>query len=210
MPSFIVGANAKIVIDNITIAFAQDASYQVSVSTIPIRAMGKLEVSAHEPVAYNVTGSLTVVRYTKDAGSSLVTLYRTEMQDTDNNTETEPVPVEVTIEGYPKKLISGANEKGNSIDRWNTKTGSVGAHLDPGRMLSSLTFDLEIFSKINSTGTLNTESVIKIRDCRITGKVGSLSKRGLMMDQFSFNAILVDNDEDFSVSGTGWKDFDKE
>lgn len=210
MPSFITGANAKIVIDDITLAFAQDVSYQVSINTIPIRGMGKLEVSAYEPVSYNVTGSITVVRYTKDAGSSFSKIYTTTMIDTDGDPATPAVPVITEVVGSPRKLINGANEKGNSIDRWNTKTSNIGHHLNPGKMLSSLTFDLEIITKINSTGVINTESVIKVRDCRITGKTGSLSKRGLMMDQFSFNAILVDNDEDFSASGTGWSDFNKE
>lgn len=215
MPSFITGANAKIVIDDITIAFAQDVSYQVTVSTIPIRGMGKLEVSAHEPVAYNVTGTITVVRYTKDAGSAFARSFEVEMQDTDNNTDTPRVPVIVEVPADRRKLINGANEKGNSVDRWNTKSSNIGSHLNPGKILSSLTFDLEIIAKIKPTSETNTistelESVVKVRDCRITGKTGSLSKRGLLMDQFSFNAILVDNDEDFSASGTGWGDFNKE
>lgn len=209
MPSFITGANAKIVIDDITMAFAQDVSYQISVNTIPIRAMGKLEASSNEPISYAVNGTLTVVRYTKDAGSSSYSMYKTVMVKNTDTTKPD-VETQVAVEGYPKKLINGASEKGNSIDRWNTKTGNIGSHLNPGNMLSSLTFDLQIISKINSTGTEDTESVIKVRDCRITGKMGSLNRRGLMMDQFSFNAILVDNDEDFSASGTGWKDFDKE
>ena len=208
MPSFITGANAKIVIDDITIAFAQDVSYQVSVNTIPIRGMGKLEVSAHEPVSYNVTGSITVVRYTKDAGSASARSFK-QTADTDGNIVTEEVPAD------RRKLINGASEKGNSVDRWNTKSSNLGSHLNPGKILSSLTFDLEIIAKIKPTSETNTvsaetESVIKVRDCRITGKTGSLSKRGLMMDQFSFNAILVNNDEDFSASGTGWGEFNKE
>jgi hypothetical protein len=183
-------------------------SYQVSVGTIPIRGMGKLEVSTHEPVSYNVTGSITVVRYTKDAGSASARLFK-QTKDADGNTITE----EVTADR--RKLINGANEKGNSIDRWNTKSSNLGSQLNPGKILSSLTFDLEIVAKIKPTSETNTvstelESVVKVRDCRITGKTGSLSKRGLMMDQFSFNAILVDNDEDFSASGTGWGDFNKE
>jgi hypothetical protein len=210
MPSFITGANAKIVIDDITLAFAQDVSYQISINTIPIRAMGKLEVSAHEPISYNVTGSITVVRYTKDAGSSLSRIYTTTLVDTDGDPATAAVPVITEVVGSPRKLINGANEKGNSVDRWNTKTSNIGLHLNPGKMLSSLTFDLEIITKINSTGVVDAESVIKVRDCRITGKTGSLNKRGLMMDQFSFNAILVDNDEEFKASGTGWGEFNKE
>jgi hypothetical protein len=73
-PSFVTGANAKIKLAGKTMAYAQDVSYAVTVSTIPVETMGRYEVVNHEPVAYFVEGTLSVVRYTKNssamAGSS--------------------------------------------------------------------------------------------------------------------------------------------
>lgn len=66
-PSFVTGANAKIKSGGLTIAYAQDVSYVVSTTTIPIETMGRYEVVSNEPVAYFCEGSLSVIRYTKVA-----------------------------------------------------------------------------------------------------------------------------------------------
>lgn len=65
--SLITGSNAKIKIDNITLAYATDVQYDVTVQTIPIETMGRYEVLANEPIATTVNGSFSVVRYTKAA-----------------------------------------------------------------------------------------------------------------------------------------------
>ena len=210
IPSFITGANAKIKIDDLTMAFAQDVSYSITVGTIPIRSMGRLEVAAHEPVSYMVQGTLTIVRYTKNAASAQIDVYKLESVDDDANPNT-PNVVRSVKTGDKKKLIQGAANSGNSVNRWNSSSaGNIGDQLDPSKILSSLTFDLEIFSKIDNGGNTNSQSIIKIRDCRLTSKSGSLNKRGLMLDQFTFNAILIDNDEDFKVSGSGYSDLSKD
>jgi len=176
LPSFITGANAKIKIGDLTMAYAQDVSYSIEVSTIPVETIGRYEVVANEPVAYFVSGTLSVIRYTKAAASSTST-------------------------------IDGVKQTGNSINNWeDTAAGNIGGHFDPSRLLSSKTFDLEIFSKIPSDqaaagGASATESIIKVRDCRLTRKSGSVTKRGLIVDQFAFSAILADNDDE-TASGT--------
>lgn len=70
---FVTGANAKILIDNITIAYATNVGYDITVQTIPIEGIGRYEVWSNEPVGYTCSGSLTVIRYTgraKDSGIS--------------------------------------------------------------------------------------------------------------------------------------------
>ena len=67
-------------------------------------------------------------------------------------------------------------------------------------MPASGTFDLEIFQKLASTAT---ESVGKMRDCRFTRKGGGINKRGVLVEQFAFNAILMDNDADVEVGNSG-------
>lgn len=66
-PSFITGSNAKIKIGGKTLAYAQDISANVTVTTIPIETMGRFEVVANQPVAYFVDGTLSIVRYTSVA-----------------------------------------------------------------------------------------------------------------------------------------------
>ena len=170
-PSFITGATAKIKIGNLTMAYAQDVSYNTTVTTIPIETMGRYEVVSNEPVAYFVDGSLSIIRYTKEAAA-----------------------------------MNGTAANGNSVEQWNNAAGSggvAGDGFDPARMIASETFDLEIFQKLTSTST---ESVGKLRDCRFTRKGGSINKRGILVEQFSFNAILMDNDSAVEAGHSGDQD----
>lgn len=187
-PSFITGANAKIKAGGKTLAYAQDVSYTVTVSTIPIETMGRYEAVNHEPVAYFVEGSLSVVRYTKDAASSVTT--GTGTGATTANSQ-----------------IASAAANGNSVDKW------AGDMFNPNKLLTSTTIDIEIFAK-NSTSVVATgdnqnadgsTSIGKLRNCRLTSKGGAIDKRGILVERYSFNAILMD-DDGAAVSGSGDND----
>jgi hypothetical protein len=170
-PSFITGATAKIKAGAITLAYAQDVSYNVTVTTIPIETMGRYEVVSNEPVAYFVDGTMSIIRYTSAA------------------------------QGLPG--VDSAST-GNSTDKWKTSTDqSAGAHFRPGDLITSKTFDIEIFQKTEKTGAAATNiSVAKLYDCRLTRKGGSINKRGILVEQFAFNAIYH-TDDAAAVSGSG-------
>ena len=67
---FITGANAKIMIDNSTIAYATNVNYDINVQTVPIEGIGRYEVWSNEPISYSCNGSLSIIRYTKRAKTS--------------------------------------------------------------------------------------------------------------------------------------------
>lgn len=69
---FITGANAKIKAGQDTLAYCTDVSYNINVQTIPVESMGKYEAHSNEPVGYSVDGSLSIIRYTDRAKTSLV------------------------------------------------------------------------------------------------------------------------------------------
>lgn len=170
-PSFITGATAKIKVGALTMAYAQDVSYNTTITTIPVEVMGAYEVKSNEPVAYFVDGTLSIVRYTKEASA-----------------------------------MSGAAADGNSVEQWENAAGSggnAGDGFDPARMIASETFDLEIFQKLADA---TTESVGKLRDCRLTRKGGAINKRGILVEQFAFNAILMDNDSAVEAGNSGDED----
>lgn len=165
-PSFITGASAKVTIGAMTMAYAQDVSYNTTVTTIPIETMGRYEVVSNEPVAYFVDGTLSIIRYTKEASA-----------------------------------MNGAASTGNSVDKWANVPGvggNAGDSFNPSKILASETFDLEVFQKLANGSTI---SVGKLRDCRFTRKGGSINKRGVLVEQFAFNAILMDNDDAAGYSG---------
>lgn len=161
LPSFITGANAKIKAGEITIAYAQDVSFNVTVTTIPIETMGRYEVVSNEPVAYFVDGTLSVIRYTKIAKEN----------------------------GMP-----GTDENGNSLGNWNlAETGQTADYgVNPGTMNASDSFTLDIYQK-TPAGAADVNA-IKVKQVRFTRKGGGINKRGVLVEQYAFNAIYQDDD----------------
>jgi len=184
-PSFITGATAKIKIGNLTMAYSQDVSYNTTITTIPVEVMGAYEVKSNEPVAYFVTGTLSIVRYTSAASASGVA----------SVTTVTPGGTTISTTGNSVEQMKNSGNEG----------GTAGDGFDPYRMISSETFDLEIFQKVPGTtaGVLDTLSIVKLRDCRFTSKGGSINKRGILVEQFAFNAILMNNDAEVEVGHSG-------
>jgi hypothetical protein len=70
-PGLVTGSNAKLKIGGKTIAYATDVSYAVTVDVVPVEVMGRYEVVTNEPIAVNVAGSFSIVRYTDTANAAL-------------------------------------------------------------------------------------------------------------------------------------------
>lgn len=163
-PSFVTGANAKIKLAGKTMAYAQDVSYAVTVSTIPVETMGRYEVVNHEPVAYFVEGTLSVVRYTKNSAAMAGSA------DTGNSTNQWGGATE-TI-GKPDLMFNpGRLTASSTFDVDIFQKGAVGGD-----------------------AAVEDVSVVKLRDCRFTSKGGQLDKRGILVERFAFNAIYLDDE----------------
>ena len=135
-------------------------------------------------------------------------------------------PVNYTIAGdlsvvrYTKiagaAAMPGTAANGNGLG--NVDLGGNGAkgshHFDPGNMLVSKTWDLEVYQKTQAAptaagglaATLESEKIITIRDCRFTRKSAGINKRGILVDRLSFMGILGD-DESYDASYSGDVDF---
>jgi len=87
--------------------------------------------------------------------------------------------------------IDGAAASGNSATNIGGTTATVGNHMNPAVMLSSKTFDVEIFQKIKTTGGADVKSIFKINDCRVVRRGASVNKRGVLVDMYSFVGILA-------------------
>lgn len=123
----------------------------------------------------------------------------------------EPVGyrVEGTLNVVRYTKIAQANQMtaaavgGNGLGKWNFSTGGVGSeHINPGELLASQTWDLEVFQKYDDGGQTKSQIVIKIKDCRFRTKGGAINKRGILVESFSFVGILGEDDS-FSVSNSG-------
>ncbi len=137
-PFFLTGANAKIKLNGKTVAFATDISYSIQVQHVSPRVLGRFEVEDHQPVTYDVSGSFSIIRYTKGAAGVLGNSSPVNASGAGNG-----------IGSFGAAGIGGAI--GNAIGLPNS-SGQIDGRADeafvPARMMQSRTFDIEIFQKI--------------------------------------------------------------
>jgi hypothetical protein len=178
-PFFVTGANCKIKVNGLTLAFATDLSYSVSIPHTKARVLGSYEVDSLEPLSYDVGGSFTVIRYISDLKSKLAS------------------------QGIAAP--SSVSDLGNGIGSWtkiNTDShiarrlgdgsdGRADRSLIPASLKDAVTFDIEIYQKLPNGETLG---ISRIRNARITQMGTQITKRGLMVQNFQFSAQFLDED----------------
>jgi hypothetical protein len=172
--SLITGSNAKIKINGVTMAYATDVNYDVTVQTIPVETMGRYEVLSNEPVGAYVNGSFSVVRYTSAAKPNGIS----GAAQNGNG-----IGRWGTRAGGEGATIAGTN-------------GGMSTHVNPGDILTSRTVDLEVYQKfVNDPNNPNGQTRFKrIIDCRVTRQGGSVNKRGVLMETYQFVGEMVDDD----------------
>lgn len=187
-PTFITGANAKVRVNDKTLAFCTDLSYSIQILTQTPKILGMYEGSSVEPLGYTVSGSFSVIRYAKD--------------------------VKDNVGGAPHGLAS--NDAGNGIGNWGGvwggtlgdflarngvgNDGRANEALDPSKFQNSVTFDIQVYQK-TPKGDIG---VANIRNVRITQADFQLTKKGAAIQRFNFVALYVDEDSfvaDFSGKG---------
>jgi hypothetical protein len=67
--------------------------------------------------------------------------------------------------------------------------------LNPGNLLMSETFDIEVSDKRDGTLTASGIQFVTLRNCRLTARQGQISARQLATETLSFTAIFFDDDE---------------
>ena len=183
VPTFITGANAKVKVNNVTLAFCTNVSYVISIAHATPTVLGMYEGSSVEPLSYKVSGSFTVIRYVADA---------------------------VNEKNLPKGAVPQGNGIGNwsrkngAINRLGDLTdGRAYDNLNPGKLDKACGFDIEILQKKNNANE-GTSHLAKIRNCRITQASLQVGVKSTANQVFNFVALYVDEDSflaDFSGSG---------
>jgi hypothetical protein len=188
-PFFITGANAKVVLNNKTLAFCTDLAYSVQVITKTPKILGAYEGSSVEPLGYSVSGSFTVIRYAKDA--------------------------QANVGGNAPNGVA-ANDAGNGVGNWGAvwggglsnllaasgigNDGRANEALDPSKFSNGTTFDIQVYQK-TPNGNIG---VANIRQVRITQADFNLTKKGAAQQRFTFVALYADEDSfvaNFSGNG---------
>lgn len=182
-PFFLTGANAKIRVNNRTLAFCTDLSYSVKMNHVAPKILGMYEPHSVEPLSYEVSGSFTIVRYMRNA--------------TETNNSKKPKGVSILGNGVgslgAQDVITGSIDSGND--------GQAHLGMNPGKFANSIMFDIEVYQK-TACGDLLAAS--RIRNCRFIQSDFKMTKRGAAIQTFQFIATYADEDSfiaDFSGVG---------
>lgn len=181
-PFFITGANCKLKINGVTLAYATDLSYNVSIPHARARSLGSYETNSFEPLSYDVSGSFTVVRYVDDLKSRLENLGLGAPNNVSNLGNGVGGWTTLRDNSAGGILLSGL---GNGVD------GRADRSLNPSSFQDGVTFDIEIYQKMPNGDSLG---VARMRNARITSMNSSISKRSNMTQTFQFIAQFLDED----------------
>lgn len=86
--------------------------------------------------------------------------------------------------------IDDVNASGNATSKI---ASGASAHFDPSKLLTSDTFDIEVFQKISNTAQ---NELVKIVDCRMTRRGMQLNKRGVWVEQYAYIGLLLKDTSD--------------
>ncbi len=178
-PFFITGSNCKIKVNGVTLAYATNFSYSVSIPHARPKNLGSYESNSLEPLSYDVNGSFDVIRYVDGLKSKMEKL------------------------GY--SVPNGVSDLGNGLGGWsplvgkgmgsalfsNGNDGKAHESLNPSRLQDAITFDIEIYQKLPDG---KVTGVARVRSARIVAMNASLQKRGVMVQSFQFIAQYLDED----------------
>ena len=177
-PFFVTGASCKIKVNGVTLAYATNFSYSVSIPHARPKNLGSYESNSLEPLSYDVSGSFDVVRYVDGLKQKMEKL------------------------GY--SVPDGVSNLGNGLGGWSpfagrnvsiknisASDGRANESLDPSRLSDAITFDIEIYQKLPDGSVTG---IARVRSARITGMGSSITKRGTMVQSFQFAALYLDED----------------
>lgn len=173
-PFFLTGGSAKIKLNGKTIAFCDNFTYQVTVPTITPHFLGMYEAPYVEPMSYNVSGSFSIIRYTKGAAE--------------------------VFKENSLKTPSSTSEKGNGIAQWGGQN-EVGGMLNPSRLDNTIGFEIVVYQKMPDGQQVG---MARLRNCRVVGADFNINKRSAARQNFNFMCSYLDEDTfaaDFSGNG---------
>jgi hypothetical protein len=209
---FVTGANCKLKVNGVTMAYATDLSYSVSIAHQSIQVLGLYEADTQEPLAYNINGTFTLIRYVegmKSKGKDGVWI-----------SAMPPCPTGANDRGNGVGSFTNNDAIGNTVGNFSNE-GRAHQSLDPSKLSQSTAFDIELYQKVSGAQRSGTAvgdflqgrqagftrgsnsgslGISRLRDCKITGVVTNVNKRGLMTQTFSFVANYLDEDSFLSSS----------
>jgi hypothetical protein len=219
-PFFLNGGSARIRLNGVTLAWCTDVSYSIRVTHNAQHVLGLFEATSQDPQSYEVTGSFTIIRYAKGLKKFMEgTGPQTDLGAFLGTNSANPSVFNKLIGNKPGQprggVPDGISNDGNGVGSWGPSTGNklastlagnsfggksrVDQSFDPSKLNVPSGFDMEI--QQTSIGG-ETGVMARFRSCRLTGADFRLTKRGLAMQTFTFQANYVDEDT-FNANSSG-------
>jgi hypothetical protein len=180
-PFFLTGGNARILLNNRTVAYATNVTYKVSVKHATPRVLGRFEVEVIQPLTYDVTGTLSIIRY----GRGLESYFASHAPESVNNKGN-------SVGSYGLSSFGGALGGALGLPTPDGQfDGSPDDAFNPSRFFQSKMFNIEIRQKVPSPGELG-KSGWNPKDL---GEASFTSKEGLQ----KFGQSILDTVNDVLV-----------
>lgn len=189
---FITGANCRIRIGTKLVAMATNVSCRVIVNHATPRLLGQYEVADIQPVSYDVTGSLTIIRYVRGLKEAM----EAEGKDT---------PL-LPPEG---NSIGSANENSGSLDALslqNILNPDIAGSFNPSTFFRSEKFDIELLQTTGLNERVVDRNIFsvpeaedrtpfaRLQNCRFTAMELNITKRGVAQQSYQFTAQYYHDD----------------
>lgn len=207
VPFFVTGSNCKIRVNGVTLAYATDFRYSVSVPHAKPRALGTYEANSFEPLAYDVSGSFTIFRYiegavdaAKRSGATVTTPgvnFKSLTQATLGNAESPTFSSGASAPQGASNLGNGAGSFTPNPTDFIANTigdpsdGRAQNSFNPIKLNEGMVFDIEFYQKMPDGGT---SGISRVRNCRFELMEAEITKKSVMLQSFRFIGQYLDED----------------
>jgi hypothetical protein len=183
-PFFLTGGNAVIKVNGFTVAFATDVAFSTKIRQQSPRVLSKYEVETHVPLAYDVAGQFSLIRYARGLASAFIGQQPDKVSNDGNGLGSMGI---TTLGG----TLTSAIPLNGLISFF--KTGDQDAP-----------FDLEVQQK-HTTGsdTADITPIFRLKGCRIESVDIKISKKSAAIQTVVFKAIYFDDDTLIASNGVG-------
>jgi hypothetical protein len=183
-PFFLTGGNAVIKVNNFTVAFATDVAFSTKIRQQSPRVLSKYEVETHVPLAYDVAGQFSLIRYARGLSGTL--------------SGKQPDKVSNNGNGLGSMGITAI---GGTLDSATPLNGLISIFKTGDQ---DVPFDLEVQQKhTTGSGASDTTPIFRLKGCRIESIDIRISKKSAAIQTVVFKAIYFDDDTQIASNGVG-------
>jgi|GEM_PF-2701139 len=209
IPLFASAPRCKITIGGVPVAYAIGLNMSVSVQIQEVRILGEFAIQSLEPVSYApVTGSIQIVRLlgqTVIPGKAAIPASGSVVEVAATPDTTAQITASNKFSTQLQGTQASPDDKLTKVAIQNSVSGTANfsqttllAHLDPKKVLTSQSFDIEIFLKAPAANPSDAAPDVEVAfmgliDCRLVGSSMNIAPGQLLTQSLEFQGLLMIN-----------------